>query len=117
MNIMMVYVAIWYYHFLMSDNLLKLFIEVVNSHLDSSSFSEVEKSSLRNRLSVFEKKYKSNDNIKYSKLFRLCDDVNFITVQVSAHDIEVLAFRLIEIRFQKEIIEKFFFLAVIIACC
>lgn len=84
-------------------------------HVESSSFSSEEKKNLEKRIVVFEKKYKSSEEFQYSKMFKLCDDINYVTAQVSAHDLEILALRLVELRIRKQLLENLFFVVLLIS--
>ena len=117
MKLLLIWIISWYYYVYLSDKLLSIFVDACNVHINSSPFNNSEKEDLKKRVAIFSKKYKSVELIQYSRVFVLCDDINYITVQVSTHDLEILAFRLIELRFQKQFLESIFFAVVIIACC
>lgn len=116
MRLIAIYIIVWYYQTYMHDKMIELFVDVCQMHVRSSSFGEEEKKNLENRIQVFEKKYKSPEEFQYSKIFKLCDDINYMTAQVSAHDLEIIALRLIELRMHKQLIESLFLIVILISC-
>ncbi len=96
----------WQYHVYMERHLADAFREASLVHISHRQFGADERACISKRLESFIKKYKACEDIPVGKLFRLCDDMNYITVQTSAHELEVIAWRMIELSMRRRFISS-----------
>jgi hypothetical protein len=120
MQLFLISIIAWKYHVYMSAKLIEIFRQISMMHICSSEmFSIDERKNLANRLNRIVNKY-SLGSYSAADMFKLCDDMNYITLQTSAHELELIAWQLIELKLREQFfkwaIPLMFFLSIVRTC-